>query len=53
VSLASEIAHGPSDIIIIVESSDDMSETTIFLDTYEMMDLAIGASHRSDGASHT
>ena len=51
-SLTSEVTQGPSNIAVIVERGNDMAETTVFLDTDKMMNLAIGASHESDGARH-
>jgi hypothetical protein len=53
VSLTREITLGPCQLVIFfVEISDDVTETTVFLDTDEMVNLAIGASHACDGASH-
>ena len=48
----SEVALEPGDIIVGIELSDDVTDITVFLDTYEMVDLAIGASHRCDGSRH-
>ena len=51
-SLTSEVTQGPSNIAVIVERGNDMAEITVFLDTDKMVNLAIGASHESDGARH-
>jgi len=48
----SEISLEPSDIIAGVEFSDDVTDITVLLDTDEMVDPAIGASHRCDGSRH-
>ena len=48
----SKITLEPSDIVVCVELSNDVTESTVFLDTDEMMNLAIGASHRCDGSRH-
>jgi hypothetical protein len=39
-------------VIFFVEISDDVTETTVFFDADEMMDLAVGARHACYGASH-
>lgn len=48
----SEIAFEPSDIMIGVELTNDMTEITVFLDTDKVVDLAVGASHGCDGSRH-
>lgn len=52
VSLASEITDGPRRVVVSIEGSDEVTETTVFLDADEMMDRAIGTSHRCDGTGH-
>lgn len=46
--------HVPGVIIVslAVDSSDEMTETTVFLDTDKVVDLAIVERHRGDSASH-
>jgi hypothetical protein len=48
----SKITLEPSDIVVGIELSNDVTDITVLLDTYEMVDLAIGASHRCDGSRH-
>ena len=53
-SLAGESTHVPGVIIVslVVDNSDEMTETTVFLDTDKVVDLAIVERHRGDSASH-
>jgi hypothetical protein len=50
--LSDQIALGPSEVVVVVKSSDNMTERTVFLDADEVMNLAIGTSHGGDSASH-
>ena len=52
--LTGKSTHVPGVIIVslVVDSSDEMTETTVFLDTYKVVDLAIVERHRGDSASH-
>jgi len=52
VSYTSKVTLEPSDIVVGVELSNNVTEITVFLDADEMVDLAVSASHRCDGSRH-
>lgn len=52
-SFAFKGTQGPSEVIVVVVSTDNMAKSTVFLDTDEMLDSTIGAGHSRNSASHS
>lgn len=51
-SYTSKITLEPSDIVVGVELSNNVTDITVLLYTDEMVDLTVGACHRCDGSRH-